>query len=69
MLYMSNISFNKNGPMVVTGPIVVMTKKGPIKVGAGEKVYLCRCGHSKDKPFCDGSHAKNGFTADGSSDE
>jgi CDGSH-type Zn-finger protein len=28
----------------------------------GEKVALCRCGGSANKPFCDGTHAKNGFS-------
>jgi CDGSH-type Zn-finger protein len=27
-----------------------------------EKVYLCRFGHSATKPFCDGSHARTGWT-------
>ena len=28
------------------------------------KVALCRCGQSKNKPYCDGSHAKANFKAD-----
>ena len=32
---------------------------------AGYRVTLCRCGASKNKPFCDGSHHDTGFTASG----
>lgn len=28
-----------------------------IDVEAGKKVYICQCGHSKNPPFCDGSHS------------
>lgn len=46
---------------------------GKFKVKVGEKeeiregkvVALCRCGRSNDKPFCDGSHARAGFRAEG----
>jgi CDGSH-type Zn-finger protein len=30
----------------------------------GSPVYLCRCGRSADKPFCDGSHARTGWKED-----
>jgi CDGSH-type Zn-finger protein/uncharacterized Fe-S cluster protein YjdI len=42
--------------------------RGDLSIGgvaAGFRVTLCRCGASKDKPYCDGSHQQAGFTATG----
>ncbi len=36
---------------------------GGNKIEAGEKIALCRCGASTNKPFCDGTHSKIGFDA------
>jgi CDGSH-type Zn-finger protein len=33
----------------------------PVAVEAGETYYWCACGHSKNQPFCDGSHQGAGF--------
>lgn len=52
-----------NGPLQVTGEIEVQDATGqplPAKTGP---VYLCRCGASKNKPFCDGAHKAISFTA------
>ncbi len=50
------------------GPYKIEISRGYFKVeGQDEKgkiIYLCRCGHSKNKPFCDGTHNKTGFQAD-----
>ena len=35
----------------------------PIDVSGEKKIWLCRCGASKTKPFCDGSHETIGFQA------
>lgn len=32
-----------------------------VEVEAGETYYWCACGHSKNQPFCDGSHQGTGF--------
>lgn len=60
----------ENGPYMVTGGVPVTDAGGTRSVSASP-VFLCRCGGSANKPFCDGTHARNGFvgtlTADGGS--
>lgn len=49
-----------NGPFHVTGPLVVVDADGrPARVE--NETWLCRCGRSATKPFCDGSHETCGF--------
>lgn len=58
------IKANRNGPFVVEGPIRLTDADGnEYPVTAGKKVFLCRCGASTKKPFCDGTHSKMGFEA------
>lgn len=56
----NQIKISDNGPLAVTGDFQLVDAEGneyPKKA----KVYLCRCGLSGKKPFCDGSHKKGGF--------
>ncbi|MBI5422233.1 CDGSH iron-sulfur domain-containing protein [Candidatus Peregrinibacteria bacterium] len=68
------IEITRNGPYVVTGNVPLgkevidcQKEKDPVKWTEGEKykeqksVRLCRCGHSGNKPYCDGSHLRVGF--------
>jgi len=51
------ISVRDNGPFMVTGPVTIEDGEGNLFDVAGkEKVFLCRCGASKNRPFCDGAH-------------
>jgi CDGSH-type Zn-finger protein/uncharacterized Fe-S cluster protein YjdI len=54
----------RNGPLDVQGNLEICCGTGRI-VDRVTATRLCRCGHSNDKPFCDGSHAMVGFEADG----
>jgi CDGSH-type Zn-finger protein len=49
-----------NGPYVVTGA-AQLSDSAPAAGADAERYTLCRCGGSKNKPFCDGSHWNNGF--------
>jgi CDGSH-type Zn-finger protein/truncated hemoglobin YjbI/ferredoxin len=51
----------ENGPYLVTNAAAVRSYLGePLRVPP--QLALCRCGESGDKPFCDGSHARTGFS-------
>lgn len=54
-----------NGPLKVRGNLEIVSGTGRT-VARITNAFLCRCGHSQNKPFCDGSHATIGFVADGS---
>lgn len=49
-----------DGPLQVLGNIEICTGTGRTIIRA-QNVRLCRCGGSSTKPFCDGTHARNGF--------
>ena len=59
------IRCRENGPLVVQGPCRVLDHQGNELTPPPGKaaVALCRCGHSRNKPFCDGSHRDCGFQA------
>jgi hypothetical protein len=54
----------ENGCLRVTGAAEIVTGTGH-RIAVREKAFLCRCGQSKTKPFCDGSHKAAGFVAPG----
>lgn len=49
-----------NGPLSVSGPLEILSGTGRA-VHRATTAYLCRCGASSNKPFCDGSHVAIGF--------
>ena len=63
------IKVRANGPYKVDGAVRVVDVDGnEFETPPGEAVVLCRCGHSKNKPFCDKSHRRVGFVADDSAE-
>lgn len=56
------ITMLPEGPYEVVGEIEMLGLDGEI-IKTKKKIYLCRCGASTHKPFCDGTHSKVGFEA------
>lgn len=52
-----------NGPLKLTGNLEIVSGTGRT-VNKVTKTLLCRCGQSKNKPYCDSSHKAAGFVAD-----
>lgn len=58
-----NVQPLPHGPLLVKGNMEIVSGTGRT-VNKVTEVYLCRCGHSKNKPYCDGSHKAAGFEAE-----
>jgi len=58
----TKITPTNNGPLRVEGDFEIQDPGGKSFGLAGRTALsLCRCGHSANKPFCDGSHKRVGF--------
>ena len=55
---------HNNGPYEVRGKVKIVTEGGRELQSEQTEAWLCRCGHSASKPFCDGTHKKVGFQSD-----
>lgn len=58
---MVKVDVTQNGPYIINTECLIVHSDGKEETRSG-KVALCRCGASANKPYCDGSHRKNGFT-------
>ena len=54
------IEVRENGPYVVKGASTIINTDGTVIENKND-TYLCRCGKSSNKPYCDGSHRKTGI--------
>ncbi|MBN2480524.1 MAG: CDGSH iron-sulfur domain-containing protein [Bacteroidales bacterium] len=50
----------KNGPLVLKGDFTIIDADGK-EIKHHKTSLLCRCGASKNPPFCDGTHSKTGY--------
>jgi len=57
------IRVRDNGPYRVSGPFKLIDATGAEFALEGEVIALCRCGHSQNKPFCDGTHKTCDFVS------
>ena len=59
-----NIRPIRNGPLRIDGSIGLLSASGRT-IDRASQWWLCRCGQSQNKPYCDGAHKRSGFEADG----
>jgi len=58
------ITPNDNGSLHIEGEFELVDPSGQtFDLGGRTEIWLCRCGQSQDKPFCDGSHKRVGFVS------
>ncbi|HEX4951915.1 MAG TPA: CDGSH iron-sulfur domain-containing protein [Thermoanaerobaculia bacterium] len=60
----NTVEIRPDGPLYLRGDIAIIDAAGE-EVARATRLALCRCGASENKPFCDGSHSRVGFTDGG----
>lgn len=58
----------RDGPLLVRGPVQLVGADGQPFTPRRETIALCRCGKSRLRPYCDGTHKLIGFRAPGTAD-
>jgi uncharacterized Fe-S cluster protein YjdI len=54
------VTLSTDGPLALEGRVRVQTARGEV-VRESERMALCRCGGTRNQPFCDGGHLRVGF--------
>lgn len=62
------ITAYRDGPLLVRGPVQLAGDDGEAFTPRRNTIALCRCGKSRLRPFCDGTHKLIGFRAPGTTD-
>jgi CDGSH-type Zn-finger protein len=58
----AKITINNNGSIRIEGEFTIHDAEGkPFDLAGRTSIALCRCGHSENKPFCDGAHKRVAF--------
>jgi CDGSH-type Zn-finger protein len=61
----TKVTIKNNGSIQVDGEFDLCDQAGnKFDLSTKKTIWLCRCGSSKNKPFCDGSHKVSGFQSD-----
>ncbi len=56
----TTIQARRDGPLWVRGDLQIIDQDGSVR--RLTRAVLCRCGHSANRPFCDNTHRRTGFT-------
>jgi CDGSH-type Zn-finger protein len=60
----AKVTIINNGPIRIEGDFTIQDLEGNLYGLSGRSVIsLCRCGLAENKPFCDGSHGRQGFSS------
>lgn len=57
----TKLTYRPGGPLFVEGEFELLDGNGDPVGPQGGRIALCRCGHTANSPFCDGTHARIGF--------